>query len=218
MLASKAECDQLAEFDVELLNAIFESYGSWKSWAVVNHTHALPEWTDPGENIDPDRSCGHPSLRRLQRLRDRVGRRSGRSHLPDAQSAGNQRLNPGDTFFGLDEKWHLWVILSDAADDGSVVVVNFTTHDLARRATCHSACVVVAPGEHSYPSHDSCIFYLGAAPANVRLIRERVANGRYEALDPILAPLLERIRRGALISPDPPEPLKPAIRRSLRQS
>ena len=56
VLVGKAECDQLAEFDVDLLNDIFESYGNWRSWAVVNHTHALPEWTDPGETsipIDP---------------------------------------------------------------------------------------------------------------------------------------------------------------------
>ena len=56
VLVGKAECDLLAEFDVDLLNAIFESYGNWRSWAVVNHTHALPEWTDPGETsipIDP---------------------------------------------------------------------------------------------------------------------------------------------------------------------
>jgi hypothetical protein len=121
-------------------------------------------------------------------------------------------VNVGDTFFGLDEKNHLWIILSDAADDGSVVAVNFTTHDLARR-TCSLDCLVVAPGEHPYPTHDSCIYYLGASMPNLQLIRDRVASGRYEAHEPVSAPLLERIRMGALTS-EADEAVKAAIRQS----
>jgi len=55
-LVDRAECNHLSEHDVELLNEIFDRYGSWRSWAVVDHTHALPEWTDPGDTsipIDP---------------------------------------------------------------------------------------------------------------------------------------------------------------------
>ena len=53
VLVGMAACDQLAEYDTDLLNGIFDSYGDWKSWAVVNHTHSLPEWTDPGETSFP---------------------------------------------------------------------------------------------------------------------------------------------------------------------
>ncbi len=121
-------------------------------------------------------------------------------------------MNIGDTFFGLDEKGHLWIILSAVADDGSVASANFTTHDPVRRSTCNADCVVVVPGEHSYPTHESCIFYLGAALPDLNLIRERVASGRYEAHDPLSAPLLERIRLRALNS-EAPEAVKAAIRR-----
>ena len=57
VLVGKGACDDhLSEYDTDLLNGIFDSYGSWRSWAVVDHTHSLPEWTDPGESrtrIDP---------------------------------------------------------------------------------------------------------------------------------------------------------------------
>ena len=120
-------------------------------------------------------------------------------------------MNIGDTFFGLDNKGHLWIIVSEAGDDGSVATVNFTTHDPARRRNCNADCVVVVPGEHSYPTHDSCVFYLGAALADLRLIRERVATGRYEAHDPVSASLLERIRLGVLAFAETPEAVKAAI-------
>ncbi|MCY4372469.1 MAG: hypothetical protein OXC31_01775 [Spirochaetaceae bacterium] len=119
----------------------------------------------------------------------------------------------GDTFFGLDEKGHLWIIVSEAGDDGSVAAVNFTTHDPVRRPNCNADCVVFVPGEHAYLTHDSCIFYLGAALADLRLIRERVASGRYEAHDPVSATLLERIQLGALAFAETPEGVQAAIRR-----
>ena len=53
VLVDMAACDHLAEYDTDLLNGIFDSYGDWKSWAVVNHTHSLPEWTDPGDSAIP---------------------------------------------------------------------------------------------------------------------------------------------------------------------
>ncbi len=56
VLMGSAECDRLAKYETDLLNGIFDSYGDWKPWAVVNHTHSLPEWRDPGETsiaIDP---------------------------------------------------------------------------------------------------------------------------------------------------------------------
>lgn len=124
-------------------------------------------------------------------------------------------MNIGETFFGLDEQGHLWIIVSEADDEGRVAAVNFTTHDPARRAHCGSDCVIVVPGEHPYPSHDSCIYYRGAALPDLDLIRERVASGRYEAHEPVSAPLLERVRVGALTS-EAPEHVKAAIRRDPR--
>ncbi|MDE2744751.1 MAG: hypothetical protein OXI41_02030 [Chloroflexota bacterium] len=124
-------------------------------------------------------------------------------------------MNIGDTFFGLDQKGHLWIIVSEAGDDGRVAAVNFTTHDPVRRSHCGADCLVIGPGEHPYPTHDSCIFYQRAALPDLSLIREHVASGRYEAHEPVSAPLLERIQLGALIS-KAREPVKAAIRRDLR--
>ena len=60
--AAQGACDDhLLEYDADLLNGIFDSYGSWKSCAVVKHTHSLPEWTNPGESripIDPAEILG----------------------------------------------------------------------------------------------------------------------------------------------------------------
>ncbi|MDE2966132.1 MAG: hypothetical protein OXS30_01410 [Chloroflexota bacterium] len=123
-------------------------------------------------------------------------------------------MNIGGTFFGLDERGHLWIIASQEIDDGNVAVVNFTTHGPGERSHCSNHCLVVAPGEHSYPSHESCIYFRGAQMMDIGLIRERVASGRYEAHDPVSPELLERIQLGALTS-DAPEAVKAAIRRDM---
>lgn len=127
-------------------------------------------------------------------------------------------MNVGDTFFGLDEKNHLWIILSDTADDGSVAAANFTTHDPGRRPTCSADCVVVVPGEHPYPTHDSCIFYLGAALPDLELIESRVAEGRYETHQPLSPSLLARVQQGALRNLDTPAEVRVLIQQSLGQS
>ena len=57
VLVGSAQADHLSDYDEDLLNNIFDSYGSWNSWDVVDRTHALPEWKDPGNTsipIDPE--------------------------------------------------------------------------------------------------------------------------------------------------------------------
>jgi uncharacterized phage-associated protein len=53
VLVGSAEADHLSDYDEELLNNIFDAYGSWNSWDVVDRTHALPEWNDPGDTSVP---------------------------------------------------------------------------------------------------------------------------------------------------------------------
>ena len=124
-------------------------------------------------------------------------------------------MNPGDTFFGLDERGHLWIVLTSETADGEVVVANLTTHDPERRRTCDDRCVVVRPGEHPYPSHDSCVFYRDAFLTRAELLRQGLANRTYRPGDPLAPSLLGRIRQGALDSALTAAPVKAAIRWGL---
>ena len=45
--------DRLAEYDEQLLDRIFETYGEEDEWDLVVLTHELPEWSDPGESSCP---------------------------------------------------------------------------------------------------------------------------------------------------------------------
>lgn len=121
-------------------------------------------------------------------------------------------MNPGDTFFGLDDRGHLSMVLTAEMPDGDVAVVNFTTHDPQTRR-CGQACVVVRPGEHSYPRHDSCVFYRGASLTSLEWLRRGVENRTYTMNAPLSPQLLARIRQGALDSPRTPVDVKAAIRR-----
>lgn len=55
-LCGGAESNQLSEFDVGMLNDIYETFGKLRPSQVVCQTQALPEWQDPGDSsipIDP---------------------------------------------------------------------------------------------------------------------------------------------------------------------
>jgi len=52
-LVGRADDDWLSRCNRDTLDGIFEVYGCRKEWDVVAHTHALPEWTDPGKGATP---------------------------------------------------------------------------------------------------------------------------------------------------------------------
>ena len=55
-LCNGVDSDRLSDYDAALLEEIAATYGHWRPWAVVNFTHSLPEWKDPGSSslpIDP---------------------------------------------------------------------------------------------------------------------------------------------------------------------
>ena len=52
-LVGPAESERLADFDRDVLDSVFETYGCLKEWDVVARTHALPEWKDPGNTVIP---------------------------------------------------------------------------------------------------------------------------------------------------------------------
>jgi len=48
--------ESLSDYEIGLLNQVFEKFGDWDRWALVEWTHGLPEWVDPrgsSLSIDP---------------------------------------------------------------------------------------------------------------------------------------------------------------------
>ncbi len=125
-------------------------------------------------------------------------------------------MNAGDTLLGLDQQGHLWMVLTSENAGGEVVVANLTTHS-PEKYWCSERCVIVRPGEHPYPAHDSCVFYRDAFLTSASVLQQGVDNRTYRMNEPLSAPLLMRIRRGALDSPLTLADVKAAIRKdSLR--
>lgn len=52
-LAGPADDECLSKCNRDTLDGIFEVYGCRKEWDVIAHTHALPEWRDPGKGALP---------------------------------------------------------------------------------------------------------------------------------------------------------------------
>lgn len=52
-LVGRAEREELSDYEVELLEAVFEQYGGWDKWALIEYTHTLPEWVDPAGSALP---------------------------------------------------------------------------------------------------------------------------------------------------------------------
>ena len=52
-LVGDTESKRLSDYNRDMLDSVFETYGCLKEWDVVARTHALPEWKDPGESAIP---------------------------------------------------------------------------------------------------------------------------------------------------------------------
>ena len=56
------ESDLLSEYEIEVLQAVYEQFGGMNRWALVQYTHTLPEWHDPGAFVSSGliqlRFCG----------------------------------------------------------------------------------------------------------------------------------------------------------------
>ena len=127
-------------------------------------------------------------------------------------------MNPGDTLTGLDARNHLWIVVAVSIADGTAVVANLTTHDEPRKTFCRQDCVIVRPGDHPYPSHDSCVFYRDAHLTRMDLLQRGLDNRTYSLRDPLSDALLVRIQQGALNSRLIRQPVKSAILRMIGQS
>lgn len=120
-------------------------------------------------------------------------------------------MKVGDTVFGLDDK-HLWIVLTSPTPEGTVAVANLTTHDPVERTFCNPQCVVVHPGEHPYPKHDSCVHYQKAYMTDFKILRRGIERRLYRMNAPLAPALLERVRQGALDARMTSRDVKLAIR------
>ena len=123
-------------------------------------------------------------------------------------------LRPGDTFWGIDKQHHLWIALTNPDQDGSVLVVNFTSHYSANKESCDEQCTVVDPGEHPYPRRPSCIYYRGIRIESQQDILDGVERP-FRRGQPLSPALLRRVQQGVLDSALVPRAVKDAVRASL---
>ena len=104
-------------------------------------------------------------------------------------------MDPGETILGLDFGNHLWIVLSVETDPPDVWWWD--------------------PGEHEYPSRDSCVYYRGAILNPVRPLDDARIRGVLQQREPFDPDLLLRVQHGALASRMTSQNVKDAIRRTL---
>jgi hypothetical protein len=106
-------------------------------------------------------------------------------------------MKAGDTFRipqpGTSLDSHLWVVISDPAQDANaILIVNFTTV----RADSDTACVLAA-GEHPFVKHDTCVNYRGAKVVSEASIQTLMSAGHVQPHAAVAAAILKRIQEGA---------------------
>ncbi|HEY4839585.1 MAG TPA: hypothetical protein VIH72_13305 [Candidatus Acidoferrales bacterium] len=115
-------------------------------------------------------------------------------------------MNAGDAFLLPD--WtgrHLHVVLAVLAD-GSFILCHFTTRRRHSDPTC-----VIQPGEHSFVVVETAVRYdqtYFCSDAGLQALERDIVK-RFE---PLSAALLQKVRRGALDSPQTPDKIKNALR------
>ena len=125
-------------------------------------------------------------------------------------------VDVGDTLFGIDDRRHLWIVLSSPVP-GQVVVANFTTHD-PERSACSTACPTLNQRDHPALRHDSRVRYREAFPTSLAWLIRGLENRTCRKSAPFGPELLRRIQQGALETRQGIRAeVREAIRRSTRQ-
>ena len=119
---------------------------------------------------------------------------------------------PGETIIGLDAAGHLWVVLSNETAAHQVVVVSLTSHN---KSSCGEHCTVIAPAEHPWIEHDSCVFYRRTDLNPVLPLDNDKARGMLRQSAPFSPDLLLRVQEGALTSRFTTAAVKAAIAETL---
>ena len=102
-------------------------------------------------------------------------------------------MNLAETFVLNAEGAHLWVVITRPDANGSVVIVNFTSH----RAGCDETCIV-EKGEHPFVTHKTVVAYEKARlcePKAQDLFKKNASTR-----EPVKTDLLQKIQKGALES------------------
>lgn len=50
---TERDSGDLSKSEEEAMGAVFAKFGDIDQWKLVEHTHAFPEWTDPGDSVLP---------------------------------------------------------------------------------------------------------------------------------------------------------------------
>lgn len=136
------------------------------------------------------------------------------------RSVGSARTSPPPDETWRDLRWlrlrqSSLVVLSLPTENGEIALANLTTHGRSR--ACGENCVILRPGEHPYPTRDSCMHYQKATLGLAHLLDEAKERRTLEQREPLSEPLLLRVQEGALVSPFPGENFKDAIRTTLNR-
>jgi hypothetical protein len=108
-------------------------------------------------------------------------------------------LTVGDTFLGglPGQKEHLWALLTRPDKRGEVVVVNFSTAIRGWDNSC-----VVAPGEHPFVTRQCYARYGDSKKIPLEAITKGLVSGIISQHKSVSSELLQRLRKGALVSED----------------
>jgi len=121
---------------------------------------------------------------------------------------------PGETVLDVDEGNHLHIVLSTETDAGQVAIANFTTHYESHRRR-PTGCLIIAPHEHPWLRHESCIAYEHARLFDMERLNQKIRQGQLAQQQPCSATLLRRIQLEALDSILVPNDAKAAIRATI---
>ena len=103
----------------------------------------------------------------------------------------------GDTFLLANIDSHLYIIISDPAQDRDrIVMANFTSWRADKDQSC-----IVEVGEHRFITRRSCVHYGEQRLIKLVAYERELASGRLILHDPVSGDLLKRILDGAAMSP-----------------
>lgn len=105
--------------------------------------------------------------------------------------------SPGTTFFGYDQANHLWIVLSQPAEDGRLALANFISRwsDQAPHQDCP---LVLQEDDHPWIRRATCIYWRGLRLERETLITNAIENGRIVTREPLEPVLLLQIQQAAL--------------------
>jgi hypothetical protein len=101
-------------------------------------------------------------------------------------------VQPGFTFLTELDR-HLWVILSDPAqDDQNVVIVSITTLEPHKDQAC-----LIPRGSHPWVTHDSCVAYDFARTVKQADLFALKDSGKIHLQEPLSEAILKKIQQAA---------------------